>query len=215
MNCEISGQPVRYRPPPQDDDYVTFNGNQCLVGSACWFDWLDYQHDPAADQAIIAFLIGDDYHGCVDGNSGFFGRAFSCITLVLDVIPGGGDISEGSKGVKGGGKVFRWMIHHGDDAAKMKRLEETSDAAWDIANHASDERLVELGFSSVDDAAVYVDDVMHSGPGRIAGDHKYWLDEANQIVVLRGPNPAVPGTIYRPDNWGLVKEALEKRTTGE
>ena len=122
VNCEISGQPDVAVHAPQDDDYVTYDGNQCLVGSACWVDWVDYQltHDPAVDRAITAFLVGDDYHGCVDGNSGFFGGAWSCVLLATTIFPGGGELSDAGKGTK----VIKWITKgekYTDKAAKLPK----------------------------------------------------------------------------------------------
>jgi len=60
--------------------------------------------------------------------------------------------------------------------------------------------------------AVYVDDVMR-GPGKHTDDgHTWWADEANQMLVIRGPNPAMPGTVYGPDSWVRQLKKLDERT---
>ena len=103
-------------PPPLDDGFVMYDGAACAVGSACYENYLNYHHDPAVDKAWIAFLIGDDYHGCVDSNSGAMSRAGSCLVLGMDIIPIGGELSGGVKGVKG----IELAAKVADDAAKLR-----------------------------------------------------------------------------------------------
>ncbi|NTW38874.1 MAG: hypothetical protein HGA44_03130 [Cellulomonadaceae bacterium] len=78
-----------------------------------------------------------------------------------------------------------------------------SDEAWDIANnHAFDDHGADLGFGSIEEMGSHIDDLMGASAGRLRDDGtRFWIDYANSAIVFRGPNAAIPGTFYRPDNF--------------
>lgn len=87
-----------------------------------------------------------------------------------------------------------------------------SDAAWDIAMKSFDKHGASMGFKSVDEMGAYVDDVMASSAGRLRNDGpRFWIDYSNSAIIFRGPNPGVPGSVYRPDNFSrAVQQNIDR-----
>lgn len=74
--------------------------------------------------------------------------------------------------------------------------------ARDIASKLRDKHGASMGFKSVDEMGEYVDSVMGAGCGTLGEDgSRFWVDHANSVIIFRGPNEGVPGSVSRPDNF--------------
>jgi hypothetical protein len=77
------------------------------------------EREPISD-AVWGFFVGDDIDGCFSG-SGIAEPATGCTMLGSNFIPG---VGPGKWGIKGGGKLFRWLkqvFKHGDGAQALTR----------------------------------------------------------------------------------------------
>ncbi|MGN8244415.1 hypothetical protein ACTHAM_001318 [Cellulomonas soli] len=70
----------------------------------------------------------------------------------------------------------------------------------------------DLGFGSIEEMGSHIDDLMGASAGRLRDDGtRFWIDYANSAIVFRGPNAAIPGTFYRPDNFlRAVQQNLDR-----
>ncbi|NTW39614.1 MAG: RHS repeat-associated core domain-containing protein [Cellulomonadaceae bacterium] len=76
--------------------------------------------DPVIE-AVFAFAVGDDAEQCFEG-SGVVAQTTGCAMLGANFIPG---LGEGKYGIKGGGKLLKWLTRvfkHGDDAKALDSL---------------------------------------------------------------------------------------------
>lgn len=54
---------------------------------------------------------------------------------------------------------------------------------------------------------------MNASKGVLRDDGtRFWVDGANSAIIFRGPNPGVPGTFYRPDNFARALEQNMNRS---